>query len=225
MRCLRVGLRAVAASRLGVAGMLGVRDAYAWGYVLSPLRGLRQRELRDGRAAMPSFPGSAGERTALEAPPPESVTNPSDVRSSERPVFRAALYAMLTRGATCCRRFAAWCWGCREYPTLTRGATSCRRFAAWWGGDAGSTPRLRVGLRAVAASRLGDGDAGSTPRLRVGLRAVAASRLGDGDAGSTPRLRVGLRAVAASRLGGAVMPGVPHAYAWGYILSPLRGLN
>ena len=134
---------------------------------------------------MPSFPGSAG-----DALPPESVTNPSDVRSSERPVFR--------RRAVC----DAYAWG-----------TCCRRFAAWWGGDAGSTPRLVWrGCREY-------------PTLTRGVRAVAASRLGVAGMPGIPHAYAWGYVLSALRGLVLGMPGVPHAYAWGYILSALRGLN
>ena len=84
----------------------------------------------------------------------------------------------------------------------------------------------RMGLRAVAASRLGMPGRAAYPMLTHG--ATCCRRFAAGGFWGvlpTPCSRMGLRAVAASRLG---MPGcagrrVPHAYAWGYNMSPLRG--
>ncbi len=122
----------------GVAGTPGVPHAYAWGYVLSPLRGLPQRELRDSRAAMPSFPALPGNalpwRLRLLEPAPTAV------RSSGCPVFR--------------RRAVrdAHAWGCVLSPLRGFGV-----------GVPVCTPCLRMGLRAVAASRLAPVEAPSFP--------------------------------------------------------------
>ncbi len=172
-----------------------VPHAYAWGYVLSPLRGL----------------GWIGE--------PWDGTE------------RAPRYPTLTRGATCCRRFAAWRvlgepWNETEraprYPTLTHGATCCRRFAAY---RVPLVPWLRRGTHCLGGSaslpqspRRWHGNTNALESswfVVVGLRcmvqfAVAASRLG-----------VDRPAVERNRARAAV----PHAHAWGYVLSPLRGLG
>ena len=153
------------------------------------------------------------------------------------PYSGAALYAMLTRGAACCRRFAAWRWGCREYPTLTRGATSCRRFAAWCG-CAGLYPMLTHGAtccrRFAACACRGT----LVPWLRRGTHCLGGSAslsrhqppcvaAGVPYSGAALYAMLARGAACCRRFAALVWVcrSVPHAYAWGYVLSPLRGLR
>ena len=100
----------------------------------------RNRAYRTVPHAPPSFPGSALERNAWEAPPPELIPRP------RCRIGGAARYPTLTHGATCCRRFAAGGnRGAARYPMLTHGATCCRRFAAGGNRGASTSPMLTHG--------------------------------------------------------------------------------